>query len=719
MCTLQRMPEKGKFTILYGSQTGQAKAIAEEIHQRCTDHNLTASIFCLSLTEKKFCINEESCVVFVVSTTGDGEPPDTVRKFYRRINKKTLQNDYLKKLNFGFLALGDSNYTNFCNCGKSIEKRLLELGAKPFCASGYADDAVGLEVVVEPWIDGLWPMIWKHLGISPAHKGSEIDKENSKENIGKENAVCLIMENRSLSDDTENTLVKNIVNVSSPDESEATSEKKTIWSIPSQELDGKALKIPLCPPPFLEIQFNKKLEINLEDEPLHNNAPFQAAISDIKMARIIKAYKLTRDDAIKTALELEIDIRDLKVEYEPGDSFGIVCPNEKQHVEELLIRLGVMEKADVPFTLKILENTSKKDPALPCYITKTSTLRHIFTTCIDLKAVPKKALLRMLVDHTTDSEEKRRLQELCSGQGAKEYSKFIREPYTGVMDVLKAFPSCQPPVERLIELLPRLQPRAYSVSSSPLQNKHRARFVFNITIIKGLEGVTEDRTGLCTGWLDRLTSAIRCKKCGDCDGCKPVEFEDLGKELEKLKIGGDMIQVPVYWRRRTNFRLPEDDNVPIIMIGPGTGVAPFISFLSHREMQKKSDNSQEFGPTVLFYGCRHKERDFLYREKMENFVEKSVLTKLLVSFSRDEGQEESAPRYVQDNIKLHQDYIIPLIVEKGAIVYICGDAKNMARNVHQTFIDLLQSNQNMSQMEAMAYLKKLRDEKRYLEDIWT
>lgn len=98
-------------------------------------------------------------------------------------------------------------------------------------------------MVVEPWIDGLWPMIWKHLGISPAHKGSEIDKENSKENIGQENAVCLIMENRSLSDDTENTLVKNIVNVSSPDESEATSEKKTIWSIPSQELDGKGREL--------------------------------------------------------------------------------------------------------------------------------------------------------------------------------------------------------------------------------------------------------------------------------------------------------------------------------------------------------------------------------------------------------------------------------------------------------------------------------------------
>jgi hypothetical protein len=115
--------------------------------------------------------------VFVVSTTGDGDPPDSAQKFWRRLKKKTLAKTYLQHLKYALLGLGDSNYTNFCNFSKMLNKRLLELGATAFYDTGYADDAVGLERVVEPWTDGLWAAVKMTLGIPQEEENNELDGE--------------------------------------------------------------------------------------------------------------------------------------------------------------------------------------------------------------------------------------------------------------------------------------------------------------------------------------------------------------------------------------------------------------------------------------------------------------------------------------------------------------------------------------------------------------
>ena len=309
--------------------------------------------------------------------------------------------------------------------------------------------------------------------------------------------------------------------------------------------------------------------------------------------------------------------------------------------------------------------------------------------------MPKKPLLRALVDYTSDSAEKRRLQELCSRQGSDEYTELIRGPNISILDLLATFPSCKPPFELLAQHLPRLQPRRYSIANSPLKDSQQLTFVFNVVRFNVDHGRAFYRNGVCTGFLERFLSR-------SIDG--KTDFEAMNES--SLKI---------FLTKSTGFRLPTDMSQPIVMIGPGSGVAPFIGFLEHR-----AAIGGELGESWLFYGCRHKLRDFLYEEKLKTFEKDGTLSHLTVAFSRDPPTTPSnSPRYVQDNLRLHKAAVVDLLLRKNAIFYVCGDAKNMAKDVRQCLVELIASEIDCSQSEANDKLKQVITEKRYREDIWT
>ncbi|CAN9506189.1 unnamed protein product [Ophioblennius macclurei] len=736
------MPCDGKprFVLLYGSQKGQAQSIAEGLAEVAEEHGLVADLSCLDQNDMYNLEKEHAPVVFIVSTTGEGEPPDNALRFVRSIKKKTLSNDHYKHLCYALLALGDTNYANFCNCGKTIENRLKQLGAKQFYATGYADDGIGLELVVDPWIEGLWAAIKETLSNmasdSAAHsKGNgateisdsaapdvQLNLLSIADHQNREAAGASVDRDSKFASATSSSAsavsdLRPAISTESPDlasrsadaASIATSTPKTpsrdagaprVELAPSltcslPPLSESSLNVPALPPPYLDVSLQEADTCEQVAGPLNKDTLHQVPIS--------KAVQLTRGDSVKTALLLELDVSAYPaMAYQPGDSFDVFCPNRPAEVDELLCRLGHQNQRNHQVVISLRKDTKKKGAAVLPHIPEKVSLLFLLSWCLEIRSVPKKAFLRALVEHTEDGAQRRRLQELCSKQGAADYNLYVRDAGLGVLELLRAFPSCSPPLSLLIEHLPRLQPRPYSAASSCLKHPGKLRFVFNVVNFPACSGRPAGRRGLCTGWLFDLINP---------GPVFPGTAESSGSPA--------LPKIHVRLRPSCSFRPPSDPSVPFIMVGPGTGVAPFIGFLQQRENERRNDTKAAFGETWLFFGCRHKDGDYLFREELEGFVSSGTLSHLKVCFSRDAREdEESQPRYVQHNLLLHRRQVTDILLRRNGYLYVCGDAKNMAKDVNETLLEMIKTELQVDQLEAMKTVAGLREEKRYLQDIW-
>uniref|UniRef100_A0ACB8ED80 Uncharacterized protein n=1 Tax=Sphaerodactylus townsendi TaxID=933632 RepID=A0ACB8ED80_9SAUR len=262
------------------------------------------------------------------------------------------------------------------------------------------------------------------------------------------------------------------------------------------------------------------------------------------------------------------------------------------------------------------------------------------------------------------------------------YLNWVVEARRNILAILQDTPSLRPPIDHLCELLPRLQARYYSIASS---SKVQSNSIHICAVVVEYETKTgRVNKGVATNWLKNK---------------HPNE-------------NGHKSTVPMYVRK-SQFRLPFKSTTPVIMIGPGTGIAPFVGFIQERGWLKQQ--GKEVGETVLYYGCRHENEDYLYKDELAKFLKEGALTGLHVAFSRD--QEHKI--YVQHLLKKNKENVWKLIHEGNCHIYVCGDARNMARDVQNTFYEIVAEYGKMDQQQAVDYVKKLMTKGRYSLDIWS
>ncbi|XP_029637530.1 NADPH--cytochrome P450 reductase [Octopus sinensis] len=379
----------------------------------------------------------------------------------------------------------------------------------------------------------------------------------------------------------------------------------------------------------------------------------------------------------RSCMHIEFDISGSKIRYESGDHVAVYPTNNP----ELVSKIGELleTKLDTIITLTNVEAESNKKHPFPCPTTYRIALLHY----VDIMNPVRTHVLKELVEYAKDPKDKEFLEKISSTtpEGKQLYSEWVIKDHRNIIAILEDLSSVKPPLDHLCELLPRLQARYYSISSSPKVHPDR----IHITAIL-IDYVTRDGRkiqGVTTGFLSLKKSS-----------------------------NGDCPRVPIYVRK-SQFHLPFKPSTDILMIGPGTGVAPFRAFIQERDFLKSQD--KVVGDTILYYGCRNKANDFLYEEELNHFIEQKSLTKLHLAFSRDTAKKVYVQHLLMDNREETWK-----LLSSGGHIYICGDARNMARDVYDTLISIIMEFAKLpSKPEAVEYMKKIQAKGGYSCDVWS
>ncbi|KND01446.1 uncharacterized protein SPPG_03250 [Spizellomyces punctatus DAOM BR117] len=742
--------------VLFASQTGNAEWIAKHIHEEALARGYIST--CHSLDDHaKANLTGDNAIIIVASTTGDGDPPDNATKFWRWLRRaKAPELEGLKGKKYAILGLGDTNYSNFCNTAKRLEKKMTDVGAVPFTPRGFADDATGLEAVVDPWIETLWKALPQvacydeekakafeeraekdgkfslKLGAEKKSVGEAV-ADGKKDNGESANTNDIVPKS---SDGKASAPVSSVNEVSKTANGGDSGDKSSVanaFLAPLNAEEHERLDATSCTPVPIVVSKaalesatqltnvakipTEYLDVELEDQgrPIEKSvilpclirdtqiigSPFDYTAANPFKAKIAGVRCLTGPKALKRVLEIELNITGLGWEYAPGDAFGIVCPNPDGLVLPLLKRLSLEPT-------RLLRVTAKGAAALQGlpFETKTPvTVYEAFKYYLDLHSLPKKSFLRVLAEHTSDPTEKKTLYFLASAQGAGAY-RDLRPQQSTLLDILHTFPNCQPPLARLLETLPHLQPRYYSVATSRLVKEDSVTFAFNTVEYRTPAPYNKPISGLCSTWLDVLTGKKSAQNVRDQLSDQELYIPIFPKPISEITAP---------------FRLPEDPSAPVIMIAAGTGITPFMSFLAHRHHLRSSGTSS-FGAMWLFHGRRFAsaDGDALYESDLDTYVKGGSLSRLLVCTSREDvTPDQIRYKYVQDGIRALGTEVWDLVHECGAYVYVCGSVA-MAKEVNQALADIIVQNGGAKDgVEALTLLADLGKKGRYLKDIWT
>lgn len=550
---------------------------------------------------------DEKTVVFLMATYGDGEPTDNAKSFMEWLADSSRSANELENTHYAVFGLGNRSYDHFCAMGVETDSKMHSLGATRLLDAGLGDEESHLEEEYEQWKTNLWLRLCEHFGLPSPSKSLKQRKRTT--------GVRML-------DPSVQTSIRILEHWSAKQRSSLTASTSTTYLPPADAKNPR-----LC-----EVIMNRELHTSLSD---------------------------------RSCRHIEIEL-DSGLRYAAGDHLGVYPENDTALVDHLLRRLEISpdEAEKIAIVYKLSDNRTVMGPA---------PIRRLFTSFTDITNPPRRSVLAGLAECATDAEEKAVLHQLgdaSSAEGTELYQEIKRDTVT-IGEVLDRFPSVRISFDHLLELLPRLSPRFYSISSSP---KACGNVVHITAVVTTFQTPTRTHHGVCSTWLQQ--------------------------------VAGPRTAIPVFVRT-SEFRLPSNGNTDIIMIGPGTGYAPFRGFIQERKATAAA------GKNILFFGCRNGEIDHIYKEEMEAERESGVLTNLFVAYSRETEKKVYVQHLIEASGKLLWDSI-----ETGGHIYVCGDGQTMAHDVRHALEQLAVVHGNHTKESAESFFTELHLRKRYQTDVW-
>ncbi|XP_078046276.1 NADPH-dependent diflavin oxidoreductase 1 isoform X3 [Augochlora pura] len=539
-------------TILYGSETGTAEDVAEQIWKSAKSKGLQSSVSALNDYDIQN-LNLEKMIVFVVATTGQGDPPNNMRQFWRLLLRKSLPTKLLSDVKYGVLGLGDSSYAKFNFAAKKLNKRLLQLGANDILPIGLADDQhdLGIDAVIDPWLEELWTKI------------ADIFHMNTTDFINDQDKII---------------------------------ERFSISEIHTDSVN--------------------------DDYCIENNIYMREVLTnnEMKVGTVIENTKTTADDHFQDVRLIKI--RSDNPNYQPGDVVYIRPKNSRQQVEKFF---NVLSDNNVKLDPNTRIQVSEKEVKVPPVLRLPLTLQQIVEQYWDLNFKPRRHTMQVLY-HISDNElEKEKFYEFTTTSGQEELYNYINRPRRNIIELFADFPhtTSKLNIKFLFEIMSPIKPRAFSIASSSITTKNEIHLL--VAVVKYKTKLFEPRYGLCSNWLASL------------------------QEEEKV----------IFWLQKGTFKFTYDK--PMILIGPGTGVAPFRSVLLD-----KSALHNDLSNCILFFGCRNKEKDYHCRDDFEHMSQKLHLN-LFCAFSRDQENKIYVQHVIRDQKQLCWDFL-----NRGGSIYLAG-----------------------------------------------
>ncbi len=367
------------------------------------------------------------------------------------------------------------------------------------------------------------------------------------------------------------------------------------------------------------------------------------------LARLAVNRRLSGPESEKDTRHFELDLTGWGLSFEVGDSLAVYPSNDAELVDEIIRTLGATSDEKVPRPKG--ETTTLREALLRDYSITQPTPKF-------LRAIAQRASAAPTLSYLLAPDRKQDLETYLWGME--------------IIDFISEHPSARFTPEEFVGLLTKLQPRLYSVASSLKAYPDQVHFIVDVV---------------------RYESNGRLRK---------------GVASSFLAERADDVPVPVFPSVAKHFHLPDDPDIPIIMVGPGTGVAPFRAYLQERQATGAK------GRNWLFFGSQHESCDFAYGEEFNAFMKEGILTRLDCAWSRDQAEKI----YVQHRMKENAAEIWNWIDAEGAHFFVCGDARRMAKDVDATLRKIVQEQGGKNVEQANEYVEKLKNEKRYKRDVY-